>query len=260
MLIPVRGGPHVEIPKSFLRSSLSACSFLTTLPVPTSSLGADMRLPVTLPVVGAVLGALWAALAALLSLWGAPLVLRGAVMSVATLALTGGLHMDGLMDTCDALFSRRGREARLEILSDPRAGSFAVMGCVAVMMLKASSHAALLADPSWLDVLHIALVPVWSRVGMGMMLSWMPFARPGGLARAVGAGRGPGDMKILTVWCAALTGLSAATGAWALPVIWGLSLLWWQRRCVATFGGVTGDLLGAFAEASEALMLVALAA
>ncbi|MBQ7263667.1 MAG: hypothetical protein IJR14_08110, partial [Synergistaceae bacterium] len=63
----------MESPKSFFRSSLSACSVLTTLPVPGSSSGEDMRLPVTLPVVGAVLGALWAALAALLSLWGAPL-------------------------------------------------------------------------------------------------------------------------------------------------------------------------------------------
>ena len=84
-----------------------------------------------LAIVGEIFALLWLALWSVLTLpQNLSPVLRGFFMTFGTLALTGGLHLDGLMDTCDAIFSRRDRQKRLQILSDTHAGSFAVMSCV----------------------------------------------------------------------------------------------------------------------------------
>ena len=68
-----------------------------------------------LPFVGAALGVLWWAALALLCRWGASPFLRGAVMTLYALALTGGMHMDGLMDACDAILSRREEAMRIAV-------------------------------------------------------------------------------------------------------------------------------------------------
>ena len=245
--------------RSFLKDFLAACSFLTILPLPAWEWKEPRALCPMVPVVGALLGALWAGLLALLSLWGASPLLRGAVMALAVLALTGGLHMDGLMDTCDAVFSRRDRETRLKILSDTHAGSFAVMGCAAILLLQTALFAELVSAPFTVAAaLRLALVPAGSRLGMALLLNTLPFARPGGLARLFGSSRSRGLTACLALVGAALGACSLRLGARALPAVWLAAFLLWRRCCLSLFGGVTGDLLGAFAELSETAMLFAL--
>ena len=211
-----------------------------------------------LPVVGGVLGGLWALGFALLSQWGASPLLRGVVMTLGALALTGGLHMDGLMDTCDALFSHRDRETRLKIMSDPHAGAFAVMGCVSVLMLRGVLFAELFMASSAKTPLLLGLIPVWSRLGMGLLLNSLPFARNDGLARTLGASRTPRHSALLTLGALALAVVNLWAGAVWLPIVWGVSFLLWRRCCLSAFGGITGDLLGAFTELSETALLFAL--
>ena len=82
------------------------------------------------PVVGAVIGlflAGWLALADWLEL-GKFLTAAGALVLPA--ALSGGIHLDGFCDTCDALGSHQPREKKLEILKDTHAGAFAILCCV----------------------------------------------------------------------------------------------------------------------------------
>ena len=82
-------------------------------------------------------------------------------MKLVVLAVTGGLHRDGLMDSCDAIFSRRDRETRLRILSDPHSGAFAVTGCVAVSLLQSAVFAELFARPVGVTPLGLlAAIPV----------------------------------------------------------------------------------------------------
>ena len=66
-----------------------------------------------LPLVGFVLAAAWLAAFLLLSCWDVTPFLRGILMGLVVLTVTGGLHRDGLMDSCDAIFSHRDRETRL---------------------------------------------------------------------------------------------------------------------------------------------------
>ncbi len=204
-----------------------------------------------LAVCGVVFGVLWVGVWAGLSRF--PMlspILRGFVMMLFTLGLTGGLHLDGLMDTCDAIFSHRDRETRIKILSDTHAGSFAVIGCVIIILAKTLLFSELLtlnANPYTLS-----LIPAYSRVGMAVLLNTLPFAKSGGLAATLGASRRRGDNPFFAVW---VCGLCLAGGVREC-VVWVCVLVMWGRLCVKMFGGITGDLLGAFVEVCEVIMLL----
>lgn len=176
-------------------------------------------------------------------------LLRGFMMTVFTLTLTGGLHMDGLMDTCDALFSHRDRETCLKILSDTHAGSFAVMGCVIILMAKTLLSTEILF--SGLQLNSFAFIPAYSRLGMSFILVNLPFAKNNGLAVMLGSSRNKRDNIALVIIFLVLSLFTDKI----IPVIMIIFAFLWAKLCVKIFGGITGDLLGAFVELSEVIML-----
>ena len=83
------------------------------------------------PWVGLAVGAVSAVLFWLLQQIGAGSMLRAAGLTAVPVLVTGGIHLDGYLDTMDALSSWREKQRRLEILKDPHAGAFAIiMGCL----------------------------------------------------------------------------------------------------------------------------------
>lgn len=237
-------------------SLIITITFITIIPVPSRLIPewtpASLRyFPLMLPATGLIFSLLWLMSLHVLSLIPAMSpALRGFMMTLLTLALTGGLHLDGLMDTCDAVFSHRDRDTRLRILADTHAGSFAVMGCVAVLMAKTLLFAELLtlsADPVTLSV-----IPVFSRLGMGLLITNLPFAKPGGLAVMLGSSRKRRDNLAFMMMFIALI----FAGGLAVTMAFTLWLAVHVVICLQLFGGITGDLLGAFVEASELIMLL----
>ena len=171
-------------------------------------------------------------------------------MMTFTLLLTGGLHLDGLMDTCDAIFSHRDRETRLKILSDTHAGSFAVMGCVVLIMAKTLLFSELFTFS--VSISSLALIPVYSRLGMGVLLNNLSFAKSGGLAVMLGSSRNKRDNFAFLAMFMVISILSIKI----IPAMMILCLAVHVVICKKIFGGITGDLLGAFVEASEVIMLM----
>jgi len=138
---------------------------------------------------------------------------------------------------------------------------------VAVLMLKAGIFSELIASfnsepaafPDPFAIL-VALIPVYSRFGLGMLF-FLPFAKEDGLARTLGAARALPDRFIL--WAGyMLLGiavlLSLGLKYFFVPLIGGAFLVFYGRYCVKVFGGITGDLLGTSVELSETLMLLTL--
>ena len=169
-------------------------------------------------------------------------------MTLLTLSLTGGLHLDGFMDTCDAIFSHRDRETRLKILSDTHSGAFAVMGCVIILMLKSFLFAEIFSH----NFFTIALIPVYSRLGMGFLLNNMPFAKSDGLAVILGSSRNSHNNIFFALIFIILISLSSKI----ILITFIIIFIIWKNICSKIFGGITGDLLGAFVEISEAFMLM----
>lgn len=130
------------------------------------------------PLVGLAVGlVLWLWLW-LCDLWALGAFARGALGAALPLLVSGGIHMDGFMDTLDAMASWQPREKRLEILKDVHTGAFAVMGCGAYLLVMAGILSEARADQG----LAIAACFVLSRALSALALVWFPKARKGGMA------------------------------------------------------------------------------
>lgn len=240
-----------------INSFLITLTFLSVMPVPEKFLPEwnekNLRFfCVMIPVTGILFALFWFLfLSALMKFQNISVEFRGFLMTLLTLILTGGLHMDGLMDTCDAIFSRRDRETRLKILSDTHVGSFAVMGCLIALMSKTFLFAEFFSRFSR-DFQIIFLVPIYSRLGMAVILNNLKFAKSGGLAVMLGNLRRRRDNFFFAILFFALIFVNKSI---IIPAIFILSLIIWSKICLKIFGGITGDLLGAFLEISEILLL-----
>ena len=245
----------------------SAIAFLTV--VPTGSRPRPAGLASArgwFPTVGLLLGALVALLDVLIR-WGFtagspfdPSITVVALSSVAIVAalglLTRALHLDGFMDTCDALLGGSSPGDRMRILKDPNAGSFAVVGAVCLLLLKVAAIS-LLVGHSRLAVL--ILTPCLSRWSMLLTMEAFPYVRSDGLGAAFLARTGVGQLAFgsgLTV----AAGLCLA-GPWSVLMIAFAGLVAWTIGICASrlLGGMTGDVYGAVNETVETTTLLAAA-
>ena len=167
------------------------------------------------------------------------------------IAITGGFHLDGLMDTCDGIFSGRAREEMLRIMKDSHVGAFGVIGLLCVLLLKIGG---LHAVEAW-EALLIA--PVIARWGMTYAATIFSYARDedgfgGAFARFSDWKR----LLIATIFTVAVAAgvlhdraivVMISSVAFICFIAWRLS-----RR----LGGLTGDAYGALCELTEAFVLL----
>ncbi len=240
----------------------AAVRFLSILPMPGRTQLLDKDEVTTRLVVGCEYFPLVGLLLALL-LWSlvlllAPLVpqlVLAALLVAALVILTGGLHLDGLMDSCDGLFGGSTRERKLEIMRDSRVGSFGVLGAICILLLKFALFASLRVHALPLALL-IALPS--SRWAMVLALRVFPGARPTGLGAAF-------HQAVTTERL-----LLAGTIALAIVLFTGqfIGLIVWLAGTVTTLilgllitrslGGLTGDSYGAIEEVVEVVALLVL--
>jgi adenosylcobinamide-GDP ribazoletransferase len=233
----------------------AAVRFLTRIPIGSGAADHPADAVVWFPVVGGLIGSLVGGVAAGLG-EVAPAAVAAAVAVLVGVAVTGAFHEDGLADTADALGGWT-RERRLEILDDPRHGSYGVAALCGSIVLRIVAVAAL--GPS--DA-FTGLVAAHA-LGRGVAVTAMgivPLAKPDGLgadyARSVTIRRGllAGGLAIVIA--------AVATGWWAGPLaaaaVAGAALvafLAWR-----TIGGITGDVLGAIEQVAECAVLVTVTA
>ena len=243
----------------FLKSIIISFSFFTTIPMPMIDWTKERMkfVPLILPLVGAVIGGLSFSFYKLVSLIGTGNILAAVLLSIFFLLITGGIHMDGLMDSADAYFSRRDRERRLEIMKDSRVGAFAVMAIIVVVLLKTAVFYELLAAGKQIG-LFLIVIPVVSRLLQSSMLYFFPYAKEEGLAKMYG-GKLKKSLGFILIFMLLVisTGMAVFLGIKALFVP-GIAVLFYGFYYLSSkkhFGGITGDLLGAFLEMVELLMI-----
>ncbi len=207
------------------------------------------------PVIGAVIGALEVGLGTLLMKIGAGSLFFAAAMTLLPVLVTGGIHMDGFMDTMDAVSSYGDREKKLAILKDSNSGAFAILGlgCYFLWSLAMWSEASAEMFPV------IACGYVLSRSFSGFSIVTFQAARNSGLARTFQDGAKRKNVRIvmivyLVVFSALILWLNPVLGAAAL-IAAVLVFLYYKRLCDRQFGGVTGDLAGYFLQICELAML-----
>lgn len=209
-----------------------------------------------LPFVGLLIGAvsfLWAWIAKALVVDG---VLFAAVATALPFLLTGGIHMDGFMDTVDALASHQPREKKLAILKDPHTGAFAVIYCGVYLLLNFGLYHALFRSDL---LLIVCLGFVLSRALTALTAITLPNARKAGMLFALTEHAHTRAAMVAMVIVALL---SAGGMVWVSPVASGfaagLSLLIfiaYRVMAMRQFGGATGDTTGFFLQVCELALL-----
>jgi adenosylcobinamide-GDP ribazoletransferase len=240
-----------------------ALQFLTAVPIPIGVPAGPRQLGRALglfPLVGAMLGLALGGLDALLRL-GLPSALASALVLIGAVLLTGGLHLDGLMDACDGLFGGRTVERRLEIMRDSRVGAFGVLGGVLQLLLK---YAALESLPGALRGPALVASLAAGRWAMVAAIWGFPYARPQGLGAVFKAGVGLSGVAVATLLALVATALPFGPAGLQLgPLLLGVAAVLTGlagRWMAARLGGLTGDTYGAIDELVEATSLVAIVA
>ncbi|MGI6634698.1 MAG: adenosylcobinamide-GDP ribazoletransferase [Christensenellales bacterium] len=239
---------------SLLRSLLLTLSTYTRLPLPRVEFREeDMQYVLCfVPLAGVLVGLFfwaWDMLAQAMA-WGG--ALKAAGFTLIPLWVTGGFHMDGFLDTSDALASWQPREKKLDIMKDPHMGAFAVIrgGMYLLAMLALYSEVNTTGQ-----VIAVALGFVLSRCVAILMCVVLPNARGSGMIqrfqqaqhrKAVCLAAGLFAFVSLTmgyIWAGPLMLLGAAAA--------GVVGLWFYAMAQRQFGGITGDLAGYLVQMAE---------
>ena len=183
-----------------------------------------------------------------------PRALAAALLTALPWLLTGFIHLDGYMDTSDAMLSWRPLEDRLRILKDSHTGSFAVVSLVLLALFSFAAASSLDAA----DLRALLLIPVVSRCGSAFcVIALKPLGHSEYAAMKDSRGQ---QIAVIALFLAALAAGWLWLG-WRCAVVlavealaYAASMAWTYR----TLKGVSGDLAGFSLTVAEAAALIAL--
>jgi adenosylcobinamide-GDP ribazoletransferase len=213
---------------------------------------------VAFPLIGALIGGVLYGVQTLASLLEFPQIFTGLLLCSLPFWITGGIHLDGYLDTMDAVSSYKSREEKLQILKDPHIGSFGVMHAILILFWNAGAWLCM-PQVEWYLLL---LVFVFSRSLSGLAVCSFPMAKDTGLVHMFATeavkGNARGALFVLSMALTVTLLMISDEGAILAGIGWcmyGVYYLFSRR----VFGGITGDLAGWFVTLTETLFVCALA-
>lgn len=248
--------------KHYIDGLLIAVQFFTVIPVNKQIPLDPPRLKKAIqlyPLIGLVFGSFLSLVIAIGQQWTSM-----SSISIALFVLTisvifsGGLHLDGWMDASDAFFSYRDKDKRLEIMDDPRTGSFAVLSLIFLLawrflfMFETISQATV-----GYSLLLILLIPFFARLAMVLVFYFTNLAKGSGLAAFFKKALAARDVVFHAgSLVGLLIGIAAIDASLLIRVVilFGATLFFaliCKSFIERQFGGITGDTLGATVEGTE---------
>ncbi len=231
-----------------------ALGFLTVLPTGEDRLASpeEMERAFSLfPLVGLGMGVDLTIVGWLSEKVASPLLAASALL-VFWVLVTGGLHLDGVADSFDALALGRSKEDRLRIMKESTIGTFGVLAVVLLMMVKMAALTTLVQKGAWRGLLLAPMVARWAAV---LLAHISTPAREGGLGgMAIEASTKKTTLVGLAITVAGLLifwPLGLMNLLWVYLLVKGVSRFWEGK-----IGGITGDTLGATIEVVEMGILV----
>lgn len=239
-----------------MKEFLLSLQFLTVIPLKIKNVE-DMNLSNALiyfPAAGLFIGGILFLINNLLvSFLGFHDFISAIILVVILAALTGSIHLDGLSDTFDALFSRKKREEILEIMRDPHIGTIGVVSIISVILLKISFLSCVIPPLKTGALLIMCVLSRWILV---FSIFVFPYARSGGKAKVFFSGI---NSRIFFFSTLITLLIALAVLKWIgllimfLVVVFTLGI---NLTIKGILGGLTGDTLGALCELSEVFILL----
>ncbi|NEP87845.1 MAG: adenosylcobinamide-GDP ribazoletransferase [Okeania sp. SIO2C2] len=247
----------LQVIRKTLTKLSAGIAFYTCLPIPHTWNLDFNGIARFAPLIGLIVGGILGVIDLGLQILGMPILTRSAVAIISGIILTGGLHLDGVMDTADGL-AVPDQKRRLEVMSDSATGAFGAMAAIALLLLKITALTDLDSD----RFLILMGVAGWGRWGQLVAIARYPYLKP------TGKGAFHKEAKY-SIWdfiqslllLVSLSGIQIllnpeswlvasgmAIGGIAIALLTGA----WFNRCL---GGHTGDTYGAVVEWTEALLL-----
>lgn len=204
------------------------------------------------PAVGAVIGVLFVLCRHLCGLLEFSGIFTGVVLVIIPIIITGGIHLDGFCDVIDAKSSFANKKKRLEIMSDPHIGSFAVIYLILYFLVQT---AVLCEIDKTETALVIAIGFVFSRTLSGIGAVCFKSAKSEGALQSFVK---PAHKKS-TLFVLAIVNVIAAAAMLCSDVIAGgfaalgaiSALIYYRLSAYKNFGGITGDTAGWFLQVCE---------
>lgn len=247
--------------KQIVSSFLAAVTFYTiiSLPFHLSSHLVFFRIARWCPLIGLLVGGILTLIDLSLDYLAMPILTRSVIVVSLWLLLTGGLHLDGVMDTADGLAVTNPKK-RLQVMQDSVTGAFGVMAGVILLFLKIAA----LIDLDFPLYRSIGLIFAcgWGRWAQVAAIAFYPYLKP--------TGKGAFHKQNIRLPIDLLFGWLLLWGMSGIYLLFDLSLFWivlafnllGNAIALATgfwfykqLGGHTGDTYGAVVEWTEALCL-----
>ena len=212
-----------------------------------------------LPLIGVLVGMCQLGWLWLARYWDVQALFYAAGAVAIPIILTGGIHLDGFADTCDAVCSYGDKEKKLAILKDPHIGAFGVLWLIVLLIGQLGLAAQLYEVPQAAGIAAVGYV--LARACGGYMIVACPCAKDSGLAHLFADHTDKTKvawvMRLWMVFCACcLIGRQGWFGVLTVCVTAGFFVLY-VRRCSRLFGGITGDLCGMCITLCELIALFA---
>ena len=182
-------------------------------------------------------------------------LLRAAVLTALPVLVTGGIHLDGYLDACDAFFSHKSKEDKLLIMKDSHSGAFAIIYCAIYFIIYFSC---VFENRNFVGFLPVFII---ERLLSALAVATFPNAKTSGLAKTFSdtmAKKKTTAFCIFSIICISILSLIL----FSLPALIAIlaafaNFLIYYIVSKRVFGGITGDLAGAFVEITELFSLFA---
>jgi adenosylcobinamide-GDP ribazoletransferase len=253
-------GQFYERMRQLSSSFCSAVVFYTIIPLPNAWANSWTRIARWASLIGLIIGLILSLSNFLLKSWGFSPLTRGAIITAFWIGISGGLHLDGAMDTADGLATTEPTK-RLEVMKDSATGAFGAMAAIFIILLKTVA----LTEMTTHNWLNLILAAGWGRWGQLMAIALYPYLRETGK----GAFHKENIHKIADLFWGSTFILSGS-----IFLLFLIAIPWWKMLVIVSscaaiaflpgyyfycqLKGHTGDTYGAVVEWCEVLILLCL--
>lgn len=233
--------------KKLYKSFIMALSMFTILPTPYVEWDDEgvKNMMKFYPIIGLIVGILWSFVYFLLSFFYCSIVLKSVIIMIVPFIVTGMLHLDGFMDVCDAVLSRRDREEKLRILKDSRTGAFSVISVIILFFLQYGGIYSIVEK----NINHyiLILIPIISRSAVAYFLLSRTTIKESTLGSYFKKGTNIQD-RVIMIICLLIMGIItfASLKCYGILLVLSITLAvtWAVEKCKKEFGGISGDVAG----------------